>query len=311
MDNNKNFGNFINSKFKKNKDNEIAKDLENNDSNQNFQTVTEERQNQNIEQPQQANQNINQDYNPNYNQNYSQNNSLNNNVNQNCNPNIDQKKVKLDKSDAIRYPLSKMENGNFYWYYNMNLAKNLTVLFTVWKVLLVVSVILTILLQVGFFFADGRFDLGFLKFSLLYFTPGLLILVTIAYVVYAIIMKSSYIVVFEMNEHGISHTQLASQSKKAQVIGALATLAGAQAGSASLMSTGILAGSRNSIYTTFNKVNSVTVKRNRNVIHLKERPFYNQIYVDKEHYDLILEYILERVPAKAKYNKALYTNIKK
>ena len=112
-------------------------------------------------------------------------------------------------------------------------------------------------------------------------------------------MKGNYCVIFEMDGDGIRHTQLARQFKKAQVIGAIATALGASTGNLSLAGSGILAGSRNSIYTSFDKLDSVKVDKKRETIYLRSNTFFNQIYVPQEHLDDVLNYIIRNSKVKA------------
>ena len=121
----------------------------------------------------------------------------------------------------------------------------------------------------------------------------------IGFLLYSAIMKGNYCVIFEMDGDGIRHTQLARQFKKAQVIGAIATALGASTGNLSLAGSGILAGSRNSIYTSFDKLDSVKVDKKRETIYLRSNTFFNQIYVPQEHLDDVLNYIIRNSKVKA------------
>ena len=145
--------------------------------------------------------------------------------------------------------------------------KNVTILLTVKKVIILSLVIVQVLMQSLFFLADGEFDCGSFKFFFLYICPCMLVLALISYLIYALIMGGEYCVVFEMTSEGISHTQVAKQFKKTKILAIIATMAGAASGSASLAGTGILAGSKNSLYTPFKKVYLIKVVRKRDVIY--------------------------------------------
>ena len=190
-------------------------------------------------------------------------------------------------------------NGPYVWYYEMKLLKNMTVFMTVFKVILGVGLFINIALQLVFLIADGHFDTGFFTASCLIFLPLLLAITFIGFLLYSAIMKGTYCVVFEMDGGGIRHTQLARQFKKAQVIGAIAAVLGATTGNLSLAGSGILAGSRNSVYTNFDKLNSVKVDKKRETIYLRSNSFFNQIYVPQEHFDDVVNYIIRNSKVKA------------
>lgn len=192
-------------------------------------------------------------------------------------------------------------DGKFHWYYELSLWKNPTVFITCWKVFFFIIVGIALLLffilvgEDGFAQAAGLFT----KF-VGYGTGGMTVLLGVSYALYAAIQGGKYCVVFEMDNKSVTHTQLAKQFKKAQVAAALATLAGAARGSLSMVSTGLLAGSRSSMTTKFDTVDRVKVSRRRNVIHLHAAFAWNQIYVQPENLDAVLTHILAFVPSTAK-----------
>ena len=185
----------------------------------------------------------------------------------------------------------KNNTAPYIWYYEMSLFKNMTILKTLIKVCIGVCLFLNLGLQLLFLMADGSLDLDFFIVSCCLYSPILIALILLGYLVYCAIMKGSYCVVFEMDEQGISHTQVARQFKKAQVAGAITAVLGALSGSLSIAGTGILAGSRNSLYTEFSKIDSMKLNKKQDVIYLRSRAFHNQIYVPKQHFDDVVNYI--------------------
>ena len=190
----------------------------------------------------------------------------------------------------------KQKNGVYRWTYELNLYRNPTALITVLKVL-GLSMGLVWLFVVLVSMGDRRFwwD-GFLSetkgFALVML--GFIVLGAISYYLYALIQGGRYCVLFEMDEQGVKHTQLARQFKRAQVVAALTTLAGAASGNPTIMGTGILAGSRASLYSDFASVRKIAAVKARNVIYLDARINHNQIYVEDEDFDEVYAFIAVR-----------------
>ena len=190
----------------------------------------------------------------------------------------------------------KQKNGVYRWTYELNLYRNPTVLITVLKVLglsMGLVWLFVVLVSIG----DRRFwwD-GFLSTTKVFALVmlGLVVLGAISYYLYALIQGGRYCVLFEMDEQGVKHTQLARQFKRAQVVAALTTLAGAASGNPTVMGSGILAGSRASLYSTFASVKKITAVKARHVIYLDARLNHNQIYVEDADFDEVYDFIAER-----------------
>ena len=192
--------------------------------------------------------------------------------------------------------MTRNADGIYRWTYELNMYRNPTVLITVLKVLglsMGLVWLFTVLISMG----DRRFwwD-GFLSmtkgFALVML--GFIVLGAIAYYLYALIQGGRYCVLFEMDEQGVKHTQLARSFKRAQVVAALTTLAGAAAGNPTVMGSGILAGSRSSLYSDFASVRKITAVKARNVIYLDARLNHNQIYVEDADFDEVYDFISAR-----------------
>ena len=190
----------------------------------------------------------------------------------------------------------KQKNGVYRWTYELNLYRNPTVLITVLKVLglsMGLVWLFAVLISIG---DRGFWWDGFLSvtkaFALVML--GLVVLGAIGYYLYAFILGGRYCVLFEMDEQGVKHTQLARQFKRAQVVAALTTLAGAASGNPTVMGSGILAGSRASLYSTFASVKKVAAVKARHVIYLDARLNHNQIYVEDEDFDEVYAFIAAR-----------------
>ena len=190
----------------------------------------------------------------------------------------------------------KQANGVYRWTYELNLYRNPTVLITVLKVLglsMGLVWLFVVLVSMG---DRGFWWDGFLSvtkaFALVML--GFVVLGAVSYYLYALILGGRYCVLFEMDEQGVKHTQLARQFKRAQVVAALTTLAGAASGNPTVMGSGILAGSRASLYSTFASVKKITAVKARHVIYLDARLNHNQIYVEDEDFDEVYDFIAAR-----------------
>ena len=193
-------------------------------------------------------------------------------------------------------------DGVYRWTYEFSMYRNPAILFTVWKAV-ALSVGLVWLFAACLDLFENGFDAqGQLQTAgvfLLIFAGVGIVVGGLAYLVVAAVYGGKYCVVFEMDGRGVRHSQLPKQFKKAQVLGALAVLAGAAKGSFSAAGAGMLAASRSSMYTEFAKVRGGRLARKRSTIYLSEGLERNQIYTDPQDFDFVLSFVRSRVPAKA------------
>lgn len=191
-------------------------------------------------------------------------------------------------------------DGIYRWFFEFNLFKNPTVLFVVWKVLFLsfVGVWLMLVLLEGF--SDGFSFSTLLDLTVVFggLILGMLLLGGLAYLLYALFLGGRYCVLFEMDAHGVKHVQMQPQFKRAQALAWIVALSGLAAGKPGVAGTGILAATKNSMYSSFEKVRSVEVLRKRNVIKVNEMLSKNQIYAEDEDFDFVCDFIRRHVPEK-------------
>jgi ribosomal protein L40E len=183
-------------------------------------------------------------------------------------------------------------DGTLHWVYELNFWKNPTILFTVWKVVLLAGLfpaLLMFVLTLGEGFGPAVLLFGKVYGLIAGIFTALLLL---AYPILALIYGGKYCVVFEMNHKGLHHTQMQKQFKKAQVLGLLAVLGGAAAGNPAVSGAGILAGSKQSMTTQFSKVNTIVIREKRQAIHLNEGLARNQVYADGTDFEIVRDHIL-------------------
>ena len=193
-------------------------------------------------------------------------------------------------------------DGVYRWIYEYSMLKNPVILLTIWKVLgLACAIIAVFILLISLFQGDGFLEA--LKGAVL--TPllplGILVVLSIpAYLIVAGQYGWKYIVCFEMDEKGVTHTQEPKQFTKAQGLAWLTAMVGAGVHSLPAAGAGLLVAGHQSTSTTFEFVRSVKVLRRWNTIKVNEPLTKNQVYAAPEDFDFVAQYILDRVPDKAK-----------
>ena len=218
---------------------------------------------------------------------------------------MDQRMQPNTSAGPLPYPprgsaIALCPDGVYRWTYEFSMYRNPTILFTVWKAMglafgLVWLFVAGIdLFENGF---DAQSQLQLAGVFLLVFAGVGIVLGGLSYLILAAVYGGKYCVVFEMNTQGVRHSQLPKQFKKAQVLGAIAALAGAAGGSFTATGAGMLAASRSTMYTEFAKVRGGRVARKRSTIYLNERLERNQIYAEPQDFDFVLWFIRSHVPA--------------
>ena len=192
-------------------------------------------------------------------------------------------------------------DGKYRWVYEMPILKNPTIFLLVWKIfffiILGIFVMLSVMDAVEWPNEIGEQLLNNLKFFG-YFIAGMTVLVAVSMLIYAAIMGGKYVVLFEMDEHGVNHKQLPKQAKKAQVIGAITALVGLASGNFTTAGAGVLSASRTEMYSEFAKVRKVKSCPRRHLIKVNQLLNKNQVYADPADFDFVLNYIRARVPAR-------------
>ena len=185
-------------------------------------------------------------------------------------------------------------DGKYRWYYEYPMLKNPTVLFTVWKVLLLAA--LAPGLVVLFSELGNGFVAAIRQFALVYGITfgGLFVLSCLSYLLLAAIYGFHYIVLFEMDEQGVTHIQQEKQFRKAQAMGWLTALAGAAAGRPGPAGTGVLAATKRQTTSEFRNVSTVIGLKKRNTIKVNQLLSKNQVYVQSADYDFVWDYITSR-----------------
>lgn len=201
----------------------------------------------------------------------------------------------MQQKEDIGNRVMLCKDGKYRWIHEVNMFKNPSILLDVWKVLgitmLIVIVIVGFILVIsGDLDVDGMLGMGK---AMLITAAIMAVLSIIGYLVYALIAGGKYIVLFTLDEKEVVHQQMPHSAKKGQIIGDLAILAGLATGRIGTIGTGMLANSRTSMTTTLSDVKRLTPCPRMNMIKVNETLSKNRVYVCKEDFFLVYNFLCE------------------
>ena len=181
-------------------------------------------------------------------------------------------------------------DGVYRWSYDMDMYRNhylRNVLLKILGAICAVSYIFLLLLLPGY--------QRTLRTALLCSLPflGALALTLVIYYICAAAMHGVYHLRFEMDEDVIQLVRKTSTQRMMDVTAGLATLADVRVGHS-------LQSSADSGRTRFDCVRAVTEHPEYNALNLRGIASANQIWIPKEDYEFVRDFILARVPKKAR-----------
>lgn len=196
----------------------------------------------------------------------------------------------MDKSTSASFVHGQDEVHQ--WVYEMSLWKNPTILMTVWFIFVIGALFPALLM---FFLTLGDGFVAALEIFLQ--VEGLVVciitvLLLIVYPVFVLFNGGKYCVVFTMDEKGILHSQMDKQFKKSQVLSMITLVAGALGGSPQTAGAGLLAGTKQSSYSSFDKVTRVKSRPKRHVIYVNASLNHNQVYASSADFPYVEAYII-------------------
>lgn len=101
---------------------------------------------------------------------------------------------------------------------------------------------------------------------------------------------------FEMDQKGLNHIQMKKQFDKAKVLSLFCAITAAAANNISAAGAGILAGSRQSLYTKFSSVTNIRSYRRQNCIKVSSLFVKNQVYVQEHQFDFVWQFLMAHCP---------------
>lgn len=189
------------------------------------------------------------------------------------------------------------KDGVYRWTYEMDMLRNPTILFSVWKALgiafgvvylfvLILDLCQKVIANLEDFWNASKIFLILLGIFFM--------LSIISYLILAAIYGWKYQVLFEMTEDQVSHIQMPRQFKKAEAIGWLTTFVGMLAGKPYMVGLGLSVSAKNISTSAFKNVEFVTVRRKRNTIHVNQLLDKNQVYAEDADFDFVEKFIKDR-----------------
>ena len=196
------------------------------------------------------------------------------------------------------------DDGVYRWSYDMDMWQN--------------RFMLRLLLKLLGIICGGVLILIFALLGPEYYTPkavaialasaaGLFALTFLIYAVCAWVMKGVYRLRFEMDENAVALVQSAATRDRNSALATVATLAGIAAGkSGEAFRLSSTLNAVNAVGTTaFSVITRVKTCPEDDVIDLREWFGMNQIYVNREDYAFVLDFIRERISEKARRRSGL------
>ena len=186
-------------------------------------------------------------------------------------------------------------DGKYRWVYELDMYKSSVIIKEVWRAMLIAGVIvLAFMFVINIMDSDLLETLEFLVQAAAVMCGIFLVLSIIGYLVFSYIVGGKYCVVFEMDEAGVNHKQHEKHVKKAQLTGAITTLAGAAGGSLNTAGTGVLSAAHTSMYSNFDDVKELEILPKQHLIRVNESLNRNQVYADDEDFAFVAGYIKAR-----------------
>lgn len=198
--------------------------------------------------------------------------------------------------EHVTQHIIRCPDGVYCWYYEFPMLKNPTILFTVWKVLGIsfgaVWLLVFLLTLVG---DSGSPWLGenLMQVTLVFLAlmAVFLVISILAYLLVAASFGGYYVVLFEMDEQRIVHTQVPRQFKRAEAIAWLTMFAGLAAGNVGRVGQGLLVATKSSSSSILQSVTSLKPRRGRQTIYVDQGLSKNQVYASGEDFDFVLSFL--------------------
>ena len=184
------------------------------------------------------------------------------------------------------------EDGTYDWIYCMNMMKDLSMLKFYYKV--IGLCFLPIILLMIWMALTGRFDWSSFLVVMLCFVVVLLIVLFAVWLVNKL-FQSKYMLIYQMNNEGLTFSQTTDQAEMTRTIAAASAAVSAAGGhTGGVISGSGMALSPNAYYSEFSKVRSVRGVRKDNLIWVNTFLQFQQVYVPAGSYDFVWNYITQR-----------------
>lgn len=190
------------------------------------------------------------------------------------------------------------ENGKYVWEYEVDLYQNKVIFDLIMKILTGIFAFIVIVMT-ALIIMDGSFDWEGMWFFLKIAIPIFLfvyVLGFLSYRYYAYSLGGVYHMRFEMDEEGINHIPMQREREYSRKVGLFSMLVGLFTRNVGQVGSGFYVATLENIYSRFDKVTSVKADRKHDLINVNYVTLNNQVYVGKEDYDFVFDYIASRCP---------------
>lgn len=195
------------------------------------------------------------------------------------------------------------QDGKYRWTYEFNMLKNPAIILVVYKLF---GILLSIpfLINVIYLAKNGelqkewndRLWSGSNPKVWLVVMAVFVVLILISYLIVAWTYGGKYIVHFTLDEQCVIHEQEPAQVQRARKLGLLTVLVGILAKRPSTVGAGMLATSRSTSTSVFDNVRRIKPRRYIELIKVNQLLDRNQVYVPKEDFDFVLNFIRTHCP---------------
>ena len=194
------------------------------------------------------------------------------------------------------YRVKLYEDGKYHWMYDLNMLKNPAVLIDLFKVM-GISVLIVACLLLFIQACENGLHLEELSFVLKLtgiMAAIMIVLCLLGYLLYAAMSGWKYTAHFIMDENGVVHEQAPRAQKIGERVGLLTLLVGLLTRKPGVAGSGMLAASRSTMRSDFSSVRKVKAIRWMNTIKVNELFGKNRVYVNKDDFDFVYDFICSR-----------------
>ena len=189
----------------------------------------------------------------------------------------------------------KDSNSKYRWVYELPMLRGFFLLFEVWKVLALSSVIVMLLMITINVISGGGADSALGSAEMILITLGILFVLSLpSYYIVTKANNGKYTVLFEMDDSGIDHTQI--KTDKARALEMLTAYVGSAVKNRTTTAAAVLSAAGTSLYSRYDKVRSIKALPEKNTILLNGRFIRNQIYAEDRYFDAVYDYIRRHCP---------------
>lgn len=190
------------------------------------------------------------------------------------------------------------------WQYELDLLRYISIIMTVWKIVSFCAFLPAIVVMLAEFI-DGSDIISVLwiplKIYAIVWGISTAVLFSSYYLVFVPIHGGKYRILFEMDHKGIKHIVAKQEMKKTRQVALLGIFIGLFARNPMVAGSSIIAGARNSMYTSFNCVTKIVIySQKQKIILIDSHVARNKIYTSPEDFELVTKYIIRRCKSEVK-----------